>query len=120
MQVAAKFERLWLENSTGELVPNAFWNFPDGAAAFAQYRQRYIRQLLQDTAGLGAYESLRRMMGIVSVWDISSIRDNQSRAVAERFVIRVSSRWIIERSSFHSIDDLVGILREEADSVRLD
>ena len=120
VQFAAKFERLWLENSTGELVPQAYWNFSDGEAAFAEYRQRYIRQLLQDTAGLGACESLRRMMGVVSVWDISSIRDNQSRAVAERFVIRVSSRWIIERSSFSSIDDLVGILREEADSVRLD
>ncbi len=116
---AAKFEQLWIESSTGELVPNIYWNFADGQAAFAAYRQRYIRQLLQDTAGLGACESLRRMMGVVSVWDISSIEDQHLRAVAERFVIRVSTRWIIERSSFSTVDDLVGIIREEADSVRL-
>lgn len=116
-QFAAKFEQLWLENSSGELVPNAYWNFPGGEAAFAAYRQRYIRQLLQDTAGLGACESLRRMMGVVSVWDISSIEDKQLRAVVERFVIRVSSRWIVERGSFSSADDLVGIIREEAAAI---
>jgi 5-methylthioribose kinase len=120
VQFAAKFEQLWLANSTGELVPKAYWNFPDGEDAFAAYRQRYLRQLLQDTAGLGACESLRRMMGVVSVWDISSIKDNQLRSAAERFVIRVSSRWIIERSSFSSIDDLVGVIREEAGYVRFD
>ena len=119
-QFAAKFELLWLETSTGELVPNAYWHFPGGESAFAAYRQQYMRHLLQDTAGLGACESLRRMMGVVSVWDISSIEDNHLRGTAERFVIRVSSRWIIERGSFNSIDDLVGIIREEANSVRFD
>lgn len=120
LQFAAKFEQLWLENNTGELVPNTYWNFEGGEAAFTAFRQRYIRQLLQDTAGLGACESLRRMMGVVSVWDISSIHDNQLRAVAERFVIRVSSRWIIERGSFNSIDDLVGIMEEEANSLHFE
>ncbi len=113
-QFAAKFEALWVQENTGELVPNAYWNFPGGEDAFADYRRQYMLQLLQDTAGLGACESLRRMMGIVSVWDISSIQDNRQRAVAERLVIRVSSRWITERRSFHSIEDLIGIVQEEA------
>lgn len=116
-QFAAKFEQLWVENNTGELVPNNYWNFPGGEAAFADYRRKYMRQLLQDTAGLGACESLRRMMGIVSVWDISSIQDNKLRAVAERFVTRVSSRWIMERGSFNSIEDMAGIIEEEAKAV---
>lgn len=114
---ARKFEALWVEHNTGELVPTPYWDYPGGDAAFADYRRQYIHQLLQDTAGLGACESLRRMMGIVSVWDISSIADNQQRAVAERFVIRVSSRWIMERASFSSIDDMIGIVQEEAQAV---
>lgn len=113
---AQKFEALWIEHNSGELVPNNYWNFPGGSAAFAEYRRLYLRQLLQDTAGLGACESLRRMMGIVSVWDITSIADLRRRAVAERFVIRVSSRWIMERTGFNSIDDMVGVLLEEASS----
>lgn len=114
---AAKFEQLWMDHNTGELVPAGYWQFPEGEAAFAEYRRQYMRRLLQDTAGLGACESLRRMMGIVSVWDITSIEDNQLRAVAERFVIRVSSRWIMERGSFESIDDLLAVIREEASAV---
>jgi 5-methylthioribose kinase len=114
---AAKFEALWVANNTGELAPNNYWNFPDGETAFAQYRAKYLKTLLQDTAGLGACESLRRTMGIVSVWDISSIADNRQRAVAERFVIRVSSRWIMERATFNSIDDLIGVIQEEASAV---
>ena len=112
-----KFEALWLEQNSGELVPNDYWAYPSGDEAFADYRRNFMHRLLQDTAGLGACESLRRTMGIVSVWDISSIVDNKQRAVAERFVIRVSSRWIMERTGFNRIDDLIGIVREEAEAV---
>jgi 5-methylthioribose kinase len=116
-QFAAKFEALWVKENTGELVPNQYWKFSGGEEAFTRYRKAYIRQLLQDTAGLGACESMRRMMGIVSVWDISSITDNRLRAVAESFIIRVSSRWILERASLSGIDELIGIVQEEAKSV---
>lgn len=112
-QFAQKFEALWVEHNQGELVPNNYWQYPDGDAAFAEFRKQYILHLLQDTAGHGACEMLRRMMGIVSVWDISSIEDLKQRAVAERHAIRISSRWIIERKSFTSIDDLIGIVEEE-------
>jgi 5-methylthioribose kinase len=116
-QFAAKFEALWIKENTGELVPSQYWNFEGGEAAFAQYRKNYMHQLLRDTAGLGACESMRRMMGIVSVWDITSIEDSKLRAVAESFVIRVSSRWILERASLSGIDDLIGIVQEEAQVV---
>lgn len=116
---ATRFEQLWIDNNQGELVPDAYWNFPGGDVAFADHRSQYMRQLLQDTAGLGACESLRRMMGIVSVWDISSIQDQKLRAVAERFVIRVSSRWILERQNFSDIDDLIRVIRDEALTVHV-
>ena len=119
IQFANKFEALWIENNTGELVPNAYWQYPGGEEAFAGYRSDYLRRLLQDTAGLGACESLRRIMGIVSVWDISSIQDNRVRAVAERFVIKVSTRWITERKSFNNIEDLIGIIQDEAQNISI-
>lgn len=112
-QFAAKFEALWVEHNSGELVPNAYWDYEGGEAAFREYRRAYLLRLLRDTAGLGACESLRRTMGIVSVWDISSIQDAKLRAVAERFIIRVSTRWILERSSFNGIEDMLGVVQEE-------
>ena len=114
-QFAEKFDALWRENNRGELMPAAYWDYPGGDAAFAEYRRRYIAQLLQDTAGFGGCKMLRRMMGIVSVWDISSIDDPAQRAVAERLTIRIGSRWVLERAQISSVDDLIGIVRAAAE-----
>ena len=99
------------------MAPGKYWEFPGGEQAFAEFRQRYIRRLLQETAGHGGVKFLRRMMGIVTVWDFSSIDDPKSRAVAERLAIRIGARWVLERQSISSVDDLVGIVREETTGV---
>ncbi len=91
-QFAAKFDALWLAEPRGDLMPAAYWAYPGGADAFAEFRRRYIANLLHDTAGYGGAKMLRRMMGIVSVWDITSIADPAQRAVAERLAIRIGSR----------------------------
>jgi 5-methylthioribose kinase len=107
-----KFESLWQENNSGELVPNGYWDFPGGAEAFAEYRRRYLGHVLQDVAGFGGSKMLRRMMGIVSVWDITSIEDKAQRAVAERLAIKIGSRWLLERHQVSVIDDLIAIVKE--------
>ncbi len=113
-QFAAKFDALWLAEPRGDLMPAAYWAYPGGADAFAEFRRRYIANLLHDTAGYGGAKMLRRMMGIVSVWDITSIADPAQRAVAERLAIRIGSRWVLERGQIDSVEDLIGIVMEEA------
>lgn len=114
-QFAAKFDTLWVENNRGELMPAKYWEYPGGEEAFAEFRRRTIAHILQEVAGHGGAKMLRRMMGIVSVWDITSISDLEQRAVAERLAIRIGSRWVMERNSIQSVDDLIGIVREEAE-----
>ncbi|MGE5138324.1 MAG: hypothetical protein ACM3JD_02575, partial [Rudaea sp.] len=114
-----KFDTLWVENNCGELPPAKYWNFEGGQEAFAEFRRRYILNILRDVAGHGGCKFLRRMMGIVTVWDISSITDMEKRAVAERAAIRIGSRWVMERASVNSIDDLIGIVREETKDIRV-
>jgi 5-methylthioribose kinase len=113
LQFAQKFNALWVANNRGELVPKVYWQYPDGEAAFSKYRRKYLQNLLQDAAGHGACEMLRRMMGIVTVWDISSISNPSQRAIAERYAIRIGSRWVTEHKSLTSIDDLINIVEEE-------
>jgi 5-methylthioribose kinase len=110
---AAKFDALWVANNKGELAPPQYWNWPGGEEAFADFRRRYILGILRDSAGHGGCKMLRRMMGVVSVWDISSIEDTRKRAIAERKAIRIGVRWLLERSSFTTVDDLIAIVREE-------
>ena len=112
-QFVAKFEDLWVHHNRGELMPARYWDYPGGAGAFAEFRRRYLADLLHDTAGFGGCKMLRRMMGIVSVWDITSIDDPAKRAIAERLAIRIGSRWVLERQQVNTIDDLIAIVREE-------
>lgn len=112
-QFAAKFEALWVANNHGELAPDAYWAWEGGERAFAEFRRQYILGILRDTAGHGGVKMLRRMMGVVSVWDISSIEDPAKRAIAERKAIRIGQRWLLARAEVNSIDDLLAIVRQE-------
>ena len=120
-QFAQKFEQVWVENvrPDSELMPLGYWDFPGGQEAFAQYRARTIQHILEDTAGHGGVKFLRRMMGIVSVPDISSIEDPAKRAIAERAAIRIGKRWIMERKAVTSIDDLIAIVKEETKDISI-
>ncbi len=62
---------------------------------------------------------LRRIMGIVSVWDITSIADLKKRAVVERVAIRIGSRWLLERKQMSHIDDLVRIVEQETKDIEI-
>ncbi|MBI1882187.1 MAG: S-methyl-5-thioribose kinase [Chloroflexi bacterium] len=112
-EFARKFDELWQENNQGELVPPYYWDFAGGLEAFADFRRRYLLKILHDSAGHGGCKMLRRMMGVVSVWDISSIEDLAKRAIAERAAIKIGSRWILERQHINTVDDLLAIVREE-------
>ena len=118
-EFARKFEALWIENNAGELQPTKYWDFPGGDQAFADFRRRYIRDILHDAAGHGGCKMLRRMMGVVNVWDITSIGDLEKRAVAERAAIRIGSRWILERDTIQSQEDLADIVLEETEGVHV-
>ena len=118
-EFARKFEALWVDNNRGELPPARYWDFPRGDEAFTEFRRRYIHNILRDAAGHGGCKMLRRMMGIVNVWDITSIGDLEKRAVAERAAIRIGSRWILERDTFQSQEDLADIVLEETKGVRV-
>jgi len=113
-EFARKFDELWIGNKGGELPPVKFWDFPGGLEAFGDFRRRYLQHVLRDTAGHGGCKMLRRIMGIVSVWDLTSILDLKKRAAVERLAIRIGSRWVLERNRIHSADDMISIVREEA------
>lgn len=116
-EFARKFEEVWKGNARGELMPAKFWDYPGGGEAFAEYRRRTLHRLLQEAAGHGGVKFLRRMMGIVSVWDISSIQDPAKRAVAERAAMRIGVRWLMERKSVTGAGDLVRMVQEETRAI---
>ena len=119
-EFARKFDEVWAQNNCGELMPAKYWSFPGGEETFAEFRRRYIRNILHDTAGHGGSKMLRRMMGIVSIWDITSIEDLKKRAFCERLAIKIGSRWLLERNKIKSVEGLIEIVREETKMVKPD
>jgi 5-methylthioribose kinase len=117
LEFARKFETLWVENNCGELAPNKYWDFPGGQEAFAEFRRRYIQDIFDEMVGHAACKILRRMMGIVSVWDISCIQDLEKRAIPERLAIQIGTRWGLERRRIKTIDDFLGIVGEVTENV---
>lgn len=116
---ADKFDNLWQTHNNGDLSPNTYWNFDGGKEAFAEFRKDYIQSILTDVAGIGGTKMLRRMFGIVSVWDISSIDDDAERAPVERLIVNLGRRWIMEKDKVSSIDQLIEMTKEEAEKLEL-
>jgi 5-methylthioribose kinase len=114
-EFARKFDETWANNNRGELVPEKYWNFPE-ARGLAEYRRVIFSGFCMKLPDNGV-KFLRRMMGIVSVWDLTSIADPRKRAVAERLAIQIGKRWVLERKSISGIDDLIGIVLEESKGV---
>lgn len=108
------FEQVWREAGDGDLASRAWWAFPGGDAAFEMFRRRYLARVLADSAGHGGCEMLRRLMGIVSVPELSTIADDRARADIERRVMRVARRWLLETRAGDTIADLVGVVTDEA------
>jgi 5-methylthioribose kinase len=114
---AAKFDALWSRNPTGDLMPAKYWDYPGGKEAFAAYRRGTLARMLQEAAGHGGTKFLRRMMGIVNVWDIESIKDPARRAPAEKAAIRIGRRWLMDRRRVTDITDLTRIVEEETKGI---
>ena len=118
-EFARKLDAVWKAHPDGDLMPGRFWESNGGPEAFAAFRRATIARLLQETAGHGGVKFLRRMMGIVNVWDIESIKDLQKRAVAEKAAIRIGMRWLVDRARVTSIEDLIRVVKEEIHGIKV-
>lgn len=62
----------------------------------------YLGTILADTAGVAGLESIRRTVGMANVKDITTIPDADKRARAEKIIITLAKKYIMNRESFLS------------------
>lgn len=94
----AEFRRLWDEEGKA-------WPSPS-------FREKYIRRLLQDTAGFGGVKMMRRILGLAHVADLDDIPDDDARAVCESMALNIGQAWVMNRGRVASIDDLIAMVEE--------
>ena len=76
-----------------------------------RYRERYLKRLLQDTAGFGAAEMFRRLIGMAHVSDFWSIEDEGERAAAESLALDIARAWIASWRAVERPEDLAALVR---------
>lgn len=95
----AEFRKLWEKRGSGE------WSSPT-------FKKTYLRQLLQDTAGFGAAEMFRRLIGMAHVHEFWTIEDEAIRAKAESIGTNIAFTWLMNRHEFETVDQMVSIVTE--------
>jgi 5-methylthioribose kinase len=100
----SEFLTLWENEGNGD------WPSP-------AFRQKYMRQLLQDTAGFGAAEMMRRLIGMAHVHDFWTIEDEQVRATAESLALNAAVNWLKNRHTVTSIEDLAQMVADARPSL---
>lgn len=76
------------------------------------FKEWYLSGILSDTAGVAGLESIRRIVGMANVIDITTIPDETKRTRAERIIIRLAKKYILNRQSFWSGADYLNAIEE--------
>lgn len=76
------------------------------------FKEWYLSTILSDTAGVAGLESIRRIVGMANVIDITSIEDEVKRARAEKMVIALGKNYILNRDKFRSGQDYINAINE--------
>lgn len=84
----------------------------DEMAKVPGFKEYYLSTILADTSGVTGLELIRRTVGMANVIDITSIEDEEKRARAEKIIITIGKKFILERDSFQTGQDYIDAISE--------
>jgi 5-methylthioribose kinase len=96
----AEFSRLWEEH------------VKDVMFSSSSFKEQFILNVLQDAVGFAGCKMMRRVIGLAGVADLNSIADDHTRAEAEVLSLKIGENLILERSTVHTIGQLVDIVKK--------
>lgn len=76
------------------------------------FKQYYLESILNDTAGYAGTELHRRTVGMANVIDVTTIKDEKKRLLAERINIFAGKDYIMNQKKFRSGQDFVDAVLE--------
>lgn len=95
-----KFLKAWDEKATEQ------------TARYEGFKEYYLDTVLRDTAAVTGLELCRRIIGLASVKDVTSIEEPNSRAAAEKICLSAGKMFIMDRESFKTGADFAGLLKD--------
>jgi len=95
-----RFLELWDASRTGDAYMPELFTGPEGAAAFAAEKQRFMRKLLTDSISFAGIKMIRRILGLAHTEDLESIKDPALRAKCERQALTLARRLVLDAERF--------------------
>ncbi|QNM06663.1 S-methyl-5-thioribose kinase [Qiania dongpingensis] len=98
----------WVKQTIEEIVDKFIIKFKkafmervtDIMAKTEGFLDYYLDSVLSDTAAAAGLESIRRIVGMANVKDITAIADERKRVRAERIILTLAKDYVKNRSSF--------------------
>lgn len=103
----SRFVHLWEQSGSSTMLADGFLNDEEAA----QFRQSFMVNLLQQSAGFAACSMVRRTLGIAGVADIRDIEPIDTRSSLEIANLQLAKILMAERNSLTTIDDLLAVVR---------
>jgi 5-methylthioribose kinase len=79
------------------------------------YLEYVLEKSFQDSIGFAGCECIRRTIGLAHVDDLESIVDKEQRLKAKRICLNLGKKLIISRKQFHSIEELLTLIRSHSE-----
>ncbi len=76
-------------------------------AKVAGFKEYYLNSILNDTAGYAGTELHRRTVGMANVVDVTSIKEEKKRLLAERINVFAGKEFILNQTKFRCGEDFV-------------
>jgi 5-methylthioribose kinase len=92
-----RFRELWESEGTGDAFTGELFADEAGRAALGIMRDFHMRAVFEDALGFAGCKMIRRVFGLAHVEDLEAIADPDRRAEAERKVVALARRLVLER-----------------------
>ncbi len=96
----AKFRKFW-EEDTHETIKSV-----EG------YQDYYLKELFQDSLGMGGCKTMRRCIGLAHVEDLDGIEDLSERAKAQIFALKLGEAMVVQRKNLNGIGDFIKVVKD--------
>ena len=106
-----RFLELWDKSRSGDAYMPELFTEPEGAAAFAAEKQRFMRKLLTDTISFAGIKMIRRILGLAHTEDLESIKDPALRAKCERKALTMARRMVLDADRFTGMNEVAHAAR---------
>jgi 5-methylthioribose kinase len=96
----AKFRKFWDEDAHETIK------------SIEGYQDYYLKELFQDSLGMGGCKTMRRCIGLAHVEDLDGIEDLSKRARAQTFALKLGEAMVVQRKNLNGIGDFIKVVKD--------